>query len=250
MPVPSTVAELSQTIGSNSPSGSDSPTVIDDHMRALASFVAYLRDGKQYSTESTLASASTTDIGLQNSFYVNITGTTTITSFGTDYQGPRFLRFSAALTLTNSSSLVLPGGANITTAAGDTCIAVPFASGWRVTAYQRAALAPGVPADGSVSFAKLLSSDWTSSLTTAGYQRLPSGLIVQWGAFTGGTSVTLPITFPTSNLALTGTVHASGGPISVLIVQSFTQSSFFPRVIRTTDGTTVADSGRYIAIGY
>lgn len=44
MPVPSTINDLSTTAGSNSPAGSDSPTTIDDHIRALASFVAQLRD--------------------------------------------------------------------------------------------------------------------------------------------------------------------------------------------------------------
>lgn len=44
MPVPTSIDDLSQTAGSNSPAGSDSPTVIDDHIRALASFVAILRD--------------------------------------------------------------------------------------------------------------------------------------------------------------------------------------------------------------
>lgn len=93
-----------------------------------------------------LASAATTDIGAQLTTVVNITGTTTITSFGTNYNGPRFLRFAGALTLTHSATLVLPGSANITTAAGDGAIVVPLgnpATGWRVVAYQTAALAPG-----------------------------------------------------------------------------------------------------------
>lgn len=88
-----------------------------------------------------LASAATVDIGAQNSTLINITGTTTITSFGANYNGPRYIRFDGALTLTNSATLVLPGAANITTAAGDSAIAVPIglpATGWRVAAYQRA----------------------------------------------------------------------------------------------------------------
>jgi hypothetical protein len=89
-----------------------------------------------------LASAATTDIGAQNTVLLNITGTTTITSFGTNYNGPRYLRFDGALTLThNATTLILPGGANITTAAGDSAIVVPNgtpANGWRVLGYQRA----------------------------------------------------------------------------------------------------------------
>jgi hypothetical protein len=57
----------------------------------------------------TLASAATTDIGAQNSVFLNITGTTTITSFGTNYNGPRYIRFDGALTLThNATTLILP----------------------------------------------------------------------------------------------------------------------------------------------
>jgi hypothetical protein len=91
--------------------------------------------------EIDLASAGTTDIGAQASNNVRITGTTTITSFGTIASGvTRQLRFAASLTLTyNATSLILPGGANITTAAGDTATAVSLGSGnWVVTDFMPA----------------------------------------------------------------------------------------------------------------
>lgn len=140
MPVPSAITDLSKTAGSNYPAGSESPITADDYFRAHASFIALLRDGKGFTDMVTLASGATTDIGGQNAMAVEITGTTTITSFGTTYNGPRFLRFTGALTLThNATTLYLPGAANITTAAGDTCIALPnsSANGWVVLAYQR-----------------------------------------------------------------------------------------------------------------
>jgi hypothetical protein len=92
--------------------------------------------------QADIASATITDIGVQNTNFLRITGTTTITSFATNYKGPRFLVFAGAVTLTNSSTLVLPGGANITTAAGDVLIAIPGATlgtadKWIVAAYQR-----------------------------------------------------------------------------------------------------------------
>jgi hypothetical protein len=88
-------------------------------------------------TESDLASAGTTDIGAQNTNFLRITGTTSITSFGTNFNGPRFLRFADVLTLThNATTLILPGGLNITTAAGDCAIAIPISGGWYVF-YQR-----------------------------------------------------------------------------------------------------------------
>jgi hypothetical protein len=87
-----------------------------------------------------VASAATTNLSATSS-NVRITGTTTITSFGTADSGlMRNLRFAAALTLThNASSLILPGGANITTAAGDTAVAISLGSGnWVVVDYQPA----------------------------------------------------------------------------------------------------------------
>jgi hypothetical protein len=97
--------------------------------------------------EADIASATTTDIGAQTTNFLRVTGTTTITGFGTNYNGPRFLRFADALTLTNGSALSLPGGANITTAAGDRAIAIPKATsgtpdGW-IVLYQKAS---GLPA--------------------------------------------------------------------------------------------------------
>lgn len=90
--------------------------------------------------EVDVASASTCDIGAINSAFVRITGASTITSFGTTYRGPRFVRFGGALTLThNATTLILPGGANITTAAGDCAIVRPVGApgdGWVVIAYQ------------------------------------------------------------------------------------------------------------------
>jgi hypothetical protein len=110
-------------------------------------------------TPQNLVSATTTDIGAQNSVFLNITGTTTITSFGTNYNGPRYIRFDGALTLThNATTLILPGTANITTAAGDSAIVVPSgspANGWRVAGYQRSDGSPLAIPNGSVTPAKL-----------------------------------------------------------------------------------------------
>lgn len=91
--------------------------------------------GAPYGTAVNLASATTTDLGAAAAPYLNITGTTTITGFGTAAAGTLvLLRFAAALTLThNATSLILPGGANITTQAGDTAWAISEGSGnWRL----------------------------------------------------------------------------------------------------------------------
>jgi hypothetical protein len=88
----------------------------------------------------TVASAATTDIGAVTSQNVTVTGTTTITAFGTVAAGTfRRLVFSGILTLThNATSLILPQGGNVVTAVGDSLEAVSLGSGnWRVTSYTR-----------------------------------------------------------------------------------------------------------------
>lgn len=184
MPVPSNLSDLSQTPGSNSPAGSENPNTTDDYLRTISAFLAQVRDGKNLTDPVTLASATTTDIGGQNSFFVEISGTTTITGFGTNYNGPRYLRFTGALTLThNATTLNLPGNANITTAAGDTAIAVPnlTPNGWNIVQYQRAATAPGVAtsfsgalADGSTATTQPAGDNSTKVATTAYVDRITS----------------------------------------------------------------------------
>ncbi len=91
--------------------------------------------------EANVTSATTTDLGAASTRNVNITGTTTITGFGTVTAGVmRWGRFAGSLTLThNATSLILPGGANITTAANDRFAAVSLGSGnWLVYVYQKA----------------------------------------------------------------------------------------------------------------
>lgn len=88
-----------------------------------------------------IASAATTDIGAATGNSVTITGTTTITALGTIKAGvTRLVTFAGALTLThNATSLILPGGADITTAAGDVMLAKSEGSGnWRIAPYVRA----------------------------------------------------------------------------------------------------------------
>lgn len=94
---------------------------------------------------ATVASATTTDLCSSPQASLTISGTTTITGFGSSCAVGqiKFLSFSGALTLTNSGTLVLPTGANITTVAGDRAIASQLASGtWALFSYQRASGQP------------------------------------------------------------------------------------------------------------
>ena len=120
------------------------PSNLNNAQRAVMAQVAQLEG------DDTVASAATTDLGSVPGRYVTVSGTTTITGLGTIKAGTlRFVTFSGALIVThNGTSLILPGGANITTAAGDTAVFVSEGSGnWRCLDYQRAT---GRPVNGIV----------------------------------------------------------------------------------------------------
>ncbi|MDN4149811.1 hypothetical protein QYE80_32880, partial [Pseudomonas tohonis] len=89
----------------------------------------------------TVASAAATDIGAARANTLSISGTTAITALGTAPSGTtRTLIFQGALTLTyNATSMILPTGASIVTAANDVAKFVSLGNGnWRCTSYMRA----------------------------------------------------------------------------------------------------------------
>lgn len=110
---------------------------LDDNIRQIQAVV------RQFfaSPGTDMPSASTVDLSTADGFYINITGTTTITSFGTEGSGIQYLlKFAGSLTLThNATSLILPAATNILTGAGDTCLMMSEGGGnWRCVWYQRA----------------------------------------------------------------------------------------------------------------
>jgi len=69
-----------------------------------------------------VASAATINLtALLSTRNINITGTTSITAFTVLAGSLYFVRFAAALTLTNNANIVTNTGASITTSSGDTC---------------------------------------------------------------------------------------------------------------------------------
>jgi len=93
-----------------------------------------------WSKGADVASANALVLGVDGNYF-DITGTTAILSIGTLGVGTFvILHFDDALTLThNATDLVLPGGANITTAAGDEAVFVEYATGdWRCVVYTKA----------------------------------------------------------------------------------------------------------------
>ena len=135
--IPDSIADWSTTAGSNQPSGSANVGPdLDDNLRAMQAAV------RQTYTRGSIASAATCDIGTVDAELITVTGTTTITSLGstlgaTGYGVHKLLTFAGALTLTHSASLACITSANLTTAAGDSCMVEYGASGWTMLWYQR-----------------------------------------------------------------------------------------------------------------
>jgi len=109
-----------------------------------------------------IASATTTDLSTATGDFVDVTGTTTITGLGTLAAGiERTVRFTGILTLThNATSLILPGAANITTAANDRAVFRSLGSGnWLCVSYNKASGAAVVSSGGGL-------TNWSESAGT------------------------------------------------------------------------------------
>lgn len=88
------------------------------------------------------------------------------------------------------------------------------------------------------------------SLASSGYQKLPSGLIIQWGQTSwpsgGDKTITLPIAFPTALLSVTASEGSTGSNITtanILCTSKISASQF--RISSSTIG-----SAMWIACGY
>lgn len=94
----------------------------------------------RWSKGADVASANALTLGTDGNYF-DITGTTTIVTIGTLAVGTVVkLHFDGILTLSHDGTdIILPGGANITTAAGDEAEFVEYATGdWRCTNYTKA----------------------------------------------------------------------------------------------------------------
>ena len=232
-------------------------------MGAMGLADANAMTGSINEASATLASAATVNIGAAAANYLIITGTTTITAFDTVQAGTRRkLKFSGALTLThNAAKLILPGAANITTAAGDYAEFESEGSGnWRCTSYMPASgtiLATALTALLASNAQALGGSDTTHALTSAGlasaqnvsatgHMKLPGGLIINWGSVTiasgVSTNATFDLAFPNAVFAVVFTPNQNQVP-SVSAVNNSAAT--------VTYGSTVTSLTTYfVAIGH
>ena len=128
--------------------------------------------------QATVASASTINLDATTSNYVQVTGTTTINTITLGNGHESVVEFSGALTLTNSGTLILPGGANITTSAGDVAIFRGESSGVRCITYTKANGTPLVSTNNIISNVRqtVLNGD-TDTSGKASFITVGSGLV-------------------------------------------------------------------------
>lgn len=198
--------------------------------------------------EITVAAAATSNIGAIHGAKILISGSgQTITSLGTSSSSidkRRFVRFDGINTLTNNAtSLILPGGANITTAAGDTAIFLQDASGnWRCYVYQRSASSPFDGA-ASASWVPTISSSGgsglTSTLITASFKQIGKfvfyrvrATVTAIGTASGALTVTMPVT-----------VSATNSGFAVGLNESTAAGIFGVVVFTTTNAVSLYASG-------
>ena len=151
-----------------------------------------------------IASAATTNLGTATGNTVNITGVTTITALGTATVGTkRTAKFVASLTLTYSAvSLILPGGANIVTAANDSAEFVSLGGGnWLCINYQRAS---GQPI--AAPYLSLTGGTLTGALNEAQGVSIASAATTSIGTATGNfVTITGAVTITSLGAAAAGT---------------------------------------------
>lgn len=144
-----TLVSWVSTSGSNQPQGTTSVSSnLDDNMREFQGVIVRGLSHKG----ADIASAATTDLGAVEGLFHDITGTTTITSFGTVRVGiVKKIKFEGVLILThNATSLILKYAQNHLTTVGDVFEFISEGSGnWREMSRNVAGgdVAPGIIMD-------------------------------------------------------------------------------------------------------
>lgn len=196
---------------------------------------------------SSIASAATVNLDTATGNYPQITGVVTITAVTLSQGRWRWVEFAGILTLTNGASLILPGGANIVTAAGDTALFFGEAAGVvRCVVFQ--------PARGQM--ATLTGTESLSNKTLVNpagtTQTLTDAATIAWDASSGQVATVTP----TANRTFGAPTNLkSGGRYMLSIIQDGTggrthtfngvfkcsNGQTFPQPVSATGTTTVYD---------
>ena len=226
-----------------------------DNSTRLATSAFVQRQGVQYSSVTTYSASTTltaTSAGGLVIAYANVASITfTMPASGAFVQGAGISFLNAS----NYAVVVQRAGADsinpatgtinsITLQPGDTFSVSLFGSVWECTGGSAALAYAGI---------------FGSSVNAPGYQKLPSGIIVQWGSYTtngtqAGAAVSFPIAFPTGTYSVTVTPTTGALVLGVFdcLASAPTASGF--TVVGVQVGSSAnnlsSHGGYYIAVGH
>ncbi|MDR6957451.1 phage-related tail fiber protein [Pseudomonas brassicacearum] len=139
---------------------------------------------------------------------------------------------SGADLLTNASGVTVP----VVLGQGDSALLTKVSGEWRL-----------VGGSTSIRYA----ATFAASFGSAGYQKLPSGLVLQWGAGVtsagGATTIALPITFPTAVMKV---FVSASGTNSVPTVGVVATNSVGINCYSGSTGAGKAENVQFLAVGY
>jgi len=241
MPVPSSITDLSKNASDNSPAGTESAKgTIDDYLRAHGAFIRQLSDQVNGPTV-TLPSAPTVNIGFAGTNNIAITGGNTIVAFDSVSEGTmRWVTFASALTLGhNPTTLILPGGANILTVAGDVALFKSLGGGsWKCMVYVRNSVL--FPATGT-----LLS---TAAAVTVAQGGTGAGNAEEARANLGVLAASQVVKINVGNTSQ-GTLLESNAPPRMDTINNAGLSNYVPLIISNAGGANSSAVMQFLRVG-
>jgi hypothetical protein len=227
------LAPLASPVFTGNPSGPTAPQFDNDQSLATTAFVQRAL-GNQSS--AVVVSANRTMTAADAGAYLFSNANNLVFTLPNPSGLPLGTKFRIAQgNLTSGGSIEVPGGVtigNITDGGTVTTVALAQSTEYvltvvSTTAYQLTRLSAG--------------GAFTQSLAANGWQRLPSGFIIQWGTFVNTATVTFPIAFPNAcfQAVLAHTFNGSSNMSGVISVSATSFSSI-----------SSSTANRYIAVGH
>lgn len=242
MPIPSSINDLSPTAGSNSPAGSESPSLIDDYLRTYASYIAQLRDSAA-ANAGRLAGVKAvavpyTVVAADANYLLIASGSGAVTI------PAGIIPVSSSLVVSASSGTdavtVTPPAGGFFAYGGVQSASVNLSFNECVTFIATSTNTLLVTSGGLRS-----SHDFSFLASNNGWMRIANDFILQWGLATTSASadiaVTLPIAFKTNNFSVVANIDSQlvGYAVSVntLAISAFAMSTWSSSSVRAAANT-------------